>query len=218
MSRYRYAVDQERAMVRALWIVIGGLMMLTLVLGFGLLTAPDRLVVHIPPDLRSGAQFDAGTVGPENVYSFSYYIFQQLNHWPEDGANDYGKAIFVLSPYLTPQFRASLIADMELKAKQGELTNRVRSLQERPGARYEERRVDVANDSWVVWLDFLLRETVHGMVVKEAMIRYPLRVVRYKIDPESNPWGLALDGFAGGGPHRLDALTSPGGEVSDEST
>ena len=65
MSRYRYAVDQERAMVRTLWIVIGGLMMLTLVLGFGLLTAPDRLVVHIPPDLRSGAQFDAGTVGPE---------------------------------------------------------------------------------------------------------------------------------------------------------
>jgi hypothetical protein len=41
------------------------------------------------------------------------------------------------------------------------------------------------------------------MTVKKTTIRYPLRVVRLSIDPESNPWGLALDGFAASGPRRL---------------
>ena len=29
------------------------------------------------------------------------------------------------------------------------------------------------------------------------------RVVRQAIDPETNPWGLALDGYASDGPRRL---------------
>ena len=45
-------------------------------------------------------------------------------------------------------------------------------------------------------LDMELIETVRGMTVKNPIIRYPLRVVRYAVDPELNPWGLALDGWA----------------------
>jgi len=41
------------------------------------------------------------------------------------------------------------------------------------------------------------------MTVKRTRIRYPLRVVRYAVDPEANPWGLALDGFGADGPRRL---------------
>jgi hypothetical protein len=43
------------------------------------------------------------------------------------------------------------------------------------------------------------------MTVKRTAIRYPLRVVRHAVDLEANPWGLALDGFGGDGPHRLSA-------------
>ena len=56
------------------------------------------------------------------------YIFQQLNRWPENGARDYDKAIFRISPYLTPRDRADVIADMELKGRQGELAYRVRGV------------------------------------------------------------------------------------------
>ena len=59
--------------------------------------------------------------------------------------------------------------------------------------------------SWVVWLDLELRESVKGMTVKKTTIRYPLRVLRYAVDAEANPWGLALDGFAAEGPLRLAA-------------
>ena len=160
--------------------------------------------MHIPPDLRSGATLAVDEVSPPNVYAFAFYIFQQLNRWPEDGATDYGRAIFRVSPYLTPRYRADLIAELEQKGRQGELAYRVRGVQEIPGHGYEERRVDLLNeDAWIVWLDLDLLESVKGMTVKRTAIRYPLRVVRYAVDLETNPWGLALDGFGAEGPRRL---------------
>ena len=41
------------------------------------------------------------------------------------------------------------------------------------------------------------------MEIKNVLIRYPIKVVRYNINPETNPWGLALDGFGSEGPKRL---------------
>jgi integrating conjugative element protein (TIGR03746 family) len=182
-------------------------------LWFGWSQSPERLTVHIPPDLRSGAVLAVDEVPPPNVYAFAFYIFQQLNRWPEDGASDYGRAIFRVSPYLTPRYRADLIAELEQKGRQGELAYRVRGMQEIPGHGYEERRVDVlSSQAWVVWLDVDLLESVKGMTVKRTAIRYPLRVVRYAVDLETNPWGLALDGFGAEGPRRLtDAELSDAG-------
>ena len=204
MQRYRYAIDNVRAHLRSLWIIIGIQVVISLDFWYGWSQAPKQLTVHVPPDLRSGATLAVGEVPEANVYAFAFYIFQQLNRWSEDGAKDYGMAIFRVSPYLTPRYRADLIADMELKGKQGELAYRVRGVHEISGHGYEERRVDViAPGVWVVWLDMDLFESVKGMTIKKTAIRYPLRVVRLAVDPESNPWGLALDGFANNGPHRL---------------
>ena len=204
MQRYRYEIDNVRSHLRSLWTVIGLLLTIILALWIGWMRMPGTITVHIPPDLRSGAVMALDEVPPANVYAFAFYIFQQLNRWPEDGAEDYGKAIFRIAAYLTPSFREQLIADMETKGKQGQLAHRVRSLQAIPGQAYAERRVDVlSKESWVVWLDLELRESVKGMTVKKTAIRYPLRVLRYAVDAEANPWGLALDGFAAEGPQRL---------------
>lgn len=204
MRRYRYEIDNVRAHLRSLWAVIAIQVLVIAALWFGWSRAPERLTVHIPPDLRSGATLAVNEVSPPNVYAFAFYIFQQLNRWPEDGAKDYGRAIFRVSPYLTPRYRADLIAELEQKGRQGELAYRVRGVQEIPGHGYEERRVDLLNeDAWIVWLDLDLLESVKGMTVKRTAIRYPLRVVRYAVDLEANPWGLALDGFGAEGPRRL---------------
>ena len=206
MRRYRYEIDNVRAHLRSLWIVIGLQVLVIVALWFGWSQSPKHLTVHVPPDLRSGATQAIDEVPPANVYAFAFYIFQQLNRWPDDGARDYGKAIFRVSPYLTPRSRANLIAEMELKGRQGELAYRVRGLHEIPGHGFEERRVDLLSPGvWVVWLDLELSESVKGMTVKKTAIRYPLRVVRHAVDPEANPWGLALDGFATEGPRRLKA-------------
>ena len=34
-------------------------------------------------------------------------------------------------------------------------------------------------------------ESVKGVTVKKTVIRYPLRVVRHAVDPETNPWAGA---------------------------
>ena len=204
MQRYRYEIDNVRSHLRSLWAVIGLQLMVILALWIGWMRMPSNITVHIPPDLRSGAVMALHEVPAANVYAFAFYIFQQLNRWPDDGAEDYGKAIYRIAAYLTPEFRNKLIADMEAKGKQGELAHRVRSLQPIPDHGYEERRVDIlGNDAWVVWLDLELKESVKGMIIKQTTIRYPLRVVRYPVDAEANPWGLALDGFAAEGPKRL---------------
>ncbi len=222
MRRYRLEIDNVRAHVRSLWGVIGmqGLIILALWLGWS--QAPHHLRIHIPPDLRSGAVLGTEEVPAANVYAFAFYIFQQLNRWPDNGAEDYGQAIFRIAAYLTPRYRSDLVADMELKARRGELAYRVRGVQEVPGHGYEERRVDIlASGVWIVWLDLDLLESVKGMTVKRTTIRYPLRVVRQAVDPETNPWGLALDGYAGEGPQRLgdvERTTPDESPVQEESS
>lgn len=204
MRRYRYEIDNVRSHLRSLWAVIAIQAAVMGGLWFGWSQAPERLTVHMPPDLRSGAVLAVDEVPPANVYAFAFYIFQQLNRWPEDGAVDYGRAIFRVSPYLTPRYRADLLAELDQKGRQGELAYRVRGMQAIPGHVYEERRVDVLSQGvWIVWLDLDLLETVKGMTIKRTAIRYPLRVVRHAVDPEANPWGLALDGFGADGPRRL---------------
>lgn len=202
--RYRREIDNVRAHITTLRAVIGVQLLLLLLVWYGWMSAPEHLRIHLPPDLRSGAELSVKEIPPANVYAFAHYIFQQLNHWPENGDKDYGAAIFRLSPYLTPRYRAELEADLDLRGRRGELAYRRRGVQELPGHGYEERRVDMlGNDAWVVWLDLSINEWVQGMTVKRTAVRYPIRVVRYAVDPELNPWGLALDGFTEEGPRRL---------------
>ncbi|MDZ7840880.1 MAG: TIGR03746 family integrating conjugative element protein [Gammaproteobacteria bacterium] len=202
--RYRKEIDNVRAHINTLRGAIALLAVLLLLVWYGWHQAPAHLRVHIPPDIRSGAVMKADEVPPADVYAFAHYIFQQLNHWPENGDEDYGAAIYRLSPYLTPRYRAELEADLELRGRRGELAYRRRGVQELPGHGYEERRVEILDaETWVVWLDLSISEWVKGMTVKQTAVRYPLRVVRYDVDPELNPWGLALDGFTEEGPRRL---------------
>lgn len=204
MRRYRYEIDNVRSHLRSLWAIIGVQVLIIIGLWTAWIRVPDQLTIHIPPDLRSGAVLALQEVPESNVYTFAFYILQQLNRWPSNGSTDYGEAIFNVSAYLTPRFREALIEDMRRKAREGELAGRSRHLQAVAGASFATNRVEILSpDRWVVWLDLDLIEHVRGMTVKRSRIRYPVQVVRYAVDAEANPWGLALDGFAGDGPQQI---------------
>jgi hypothetical protein len=49
-----------------------------------------------------------------------------------------------------------------------------------------------------------LQETFRGQQIKDIYIRYPMRVVRYDVDPEKNPWKLAIDCYGNNRPARLN--------------
>lgn len=199
MSRYRHVLENAYSNVRTLWCVLGLQALVMLALVIGLARAPSAMTVHIPPDLKNGATVQANEPASANVYAFAVYIFQQLNRWPTDGSIDFGETIYALAAYLTPSYRAVLIAELEAKARRGELAGRERGAQELPGHGFNEQRVSVLEEGvWEVVVDMELSESVKGMAVKRKTIRYPLRVVRYDVDREANPWGLALDGFTTG--------------------
>ena len=129
MRRYRYEIDNVRAHLRSLWVVIGLEALIIFALWFGWSQAPKEMTVHVPPDLRSGAVLAIDQVPPANVYAFAFTSFSSSIAGRKTGARLRPGDLSV-SPYLTPKYRTDLIADMELKGRQGELTYRVRGVQE----------------------------------------------------------------------------------------
>jgi len=203
--RYRSENENLRSHIKTLRFVALAELLLVAALWHGWESSRGGLRIHIPPDLRSGAVVKADDPRPENVYAFARTIFQSIHYWPQDGQADYGKNLFAASYYLTPDFMAELTADLESRGRNGELVGRVRSIQEMIGHGYQESRVTpLGNGTWAVTLDFQVYEYVRGVPVKTVAVSYPLRVVRQDSDPTQNPWGLALDGYQGDGPRRLE--------------
>ncbi|MFJ4346342.1 PFL_4703 family integrating conjugative element protein [Pseudomonas sp. NPDC089401] len=211
MSRFKNEVLHLQAHVRTLRIGAGALFVLALGLGAGWWSAPRDLTLHIPPDLRSGSVRKWWDVPPESVYAFSFYIFQQLNRWPTDGEQDYARNLQALSAYLTPSCKAFLQQDYGYRRSTGELRERVRGVYEIPGRGYGDdptgRVKAISRDDWRVTLDLSADEYYGAEQVKRALVRYSLKVVRLDIDPERNPFGLALDCYSQA-PQRITAPTA----------
>jgi len=195
-SKYNDALAGRDHHIQTLKKALIGLSLVCAYLIYALKSTQTELLVHVPPDLSAGASLKVGELPKANVYAFGFYIWQQLNRWPSDGAVQYPKKQQDLACYLTASFRETLEKDAIKKGAMGELSQRERGMQEIPGRGYKEERVFVeSKGAWQVFLDLEVRESVRGESVKQTFVRYPMRVVKYPVDPECNPWGLALDGF-----------------------
>jgi integrating conjugative element protein (TIGR03746 family) len=195
MSRYDNLVHARDATIRLLLGMVALLALLLLVALVGWSRAPDHIRLHYPPDLGKGAVQTIGDIPKASLYTFAYYVFQQLNRWPVDGKADYHDQLHRLRAYFTPACFEERLQD--LASREREIAGRVRSVWEIPGRGFENGRVQVvAANQWLVGLDLHVQETYRGERVKDRLIHYPLRVVAYDVDPQSNPWGLALDCLA----------------------
>jgi len=208
MSQLLDAIKDERRHTKRQYVLN---LVLAGALGIALLgwkSSARDFTLHLPPDLRSGATIDMAetpSVPAHTVYLFSFYIWQQINRWQTDGEKDYGQQIFRLQNYITPACREQLVADQNARAKTSELYHRTRSVSEIAGLGFRDERVRVLSpNTWQVLLDTQLVETQNGTPLKDVYIRYPMRVVRFDIDREKNPFGLAIDCFGDQRPARLD--------------
>jgi len=220
MSRFKNEVAHLESHVRTLRWAAGALGVLAALLAVGWWSAPRDLTIHVPPDLRSGSVRKWWDVPPESVYAFAFYIFQQLHRWPANGEEDYARNIHALSAYLTPSCRSFLEQDFALRKDSGELHQRARGIYEIPGRGYgdaPEFRVRTLSDrAWVVTLDVSADEYYGAERVKRALVRYPIKVVRLDVDPEKNPYGLALDCFEHS-PERIEAAPPATPDKRDRS-
>lgn len=196
MSRLRKSINARDQHIFTLRGIIAALVVIIGYQIHGWSKAPDNLTVTIPPDLRSGSIRKVNDIHPSSIYAFSFYIFQQLNRWPKDGTDDYKKQIEFLSCFMTEEFKENRLNNYEAKRAKFELSGRSRAVHEIPGQGYNSKRVYIeSGNSWVTYLDLQVREHLKGKEIKNTLVRYPINVVRYDVNPECNPWGLALDGF-----------------------
>lgn len=213
-----YRNDNENLKVRLKYCqgVIALLVLMIAGLGVGWDRARQEAVIHLPPNLEDGAQVKLNQPQRSHIFAFASRILQVINHWQNNGATDYGKAIDSVKPYLTPRFYAELKYDLEQRLVNpvdgtgtavDELTGRVRSMQILLASDHkifaDDRVTARGQGEWVAQLDMHIEEQVKGMLVKSVNVRYPVRVVRYDVDLNANQWGLALDGYAEPGPTRL---------------
>lgn len=216
MARLKKALDGRDSHIFTLRLVIAVMAIGMIYSIHGWSNSPKHLKIDIPPDLRSGSTRGIGERHPFNVYAFGYYIFQQLNNWPVEGLKDYKRRIDTLSCYVTPRFKGDLERDYEQRLKRHELT-RTRALQEMPERPYDEKRVYTESaDSWVSFYDVNIKESFRSEIVKDIFVRYPVRIVRWDVDPECNLWGLAIDGFYRP-PKRLEGKLQETDNVQDTS-
>lgn len=198
--RFQDALANARLAIKMAVIGLVSLFILNIALIIGWHNAQQKISVYIPPQIpSSGLIQKANEIPATTVYSFAFYIWQGINYWPANGSQDYKTAIEQFSPYLTPKFKSFLIRDYNERSNQGELQSRLRNLQGLNGSSFEIKDVDyVGHDTWLVHLHMRLSEhmNMNGNSVKEVVIDYTLRVVRYEVNTKINPWGLALDGFA----------------------
>ncbi|WP_394230495.1 PFL_4703 family integrating conjugative element protein [Shewanella colwelliana] len=197
-NAFRNALQNRDAHIGSLRFAVGVLGAICLFISVGWYNAAQDITVHIPPDLRAGSTRQWSDIPLPNVYSFGVRIFSQINRWPTDGATDYKNNLHTYKWYLTPQCRGILAKDHETRSRKGELSGRERALFEVPGRGFDDSRViSHSQDSWTINADLQLKEYVKGTEVKSSLARWPLRVVRYDVDINNNPWGLALDCFDG---------------------
>jgi integrating conjugative element protein (TIGR03746 family) len=70
-----------------------------------------------------------------------------------------------------------------------------------------ERVKVISPNDWLITLDLTADEYYGTEQVKRALVRFPIKVVRWDVDPQKNPFGLALDCYSGS-PERITPTPS----------
>ncbi len=153
--------------------------------------------ISIPPDISQGALVETGTPHKANVFGFTNYVMQSLNHWPSNGLVEYDNNIFNASTYITPNFQAWLKDDFaKLSNRYGinELLGRQRMLLPIDRGRFNAKSVKTLSDGvWHVTLSYQLKENYRKATIKDTGITYVLRVIQSNVDAATNKWGMKID-------------------------
>lgn len=193
MSEARNRLIATQDHLRSLKLIIGALSLIVIAQWWRIGHLQDVRRIYIPPTMNTGLITSFEEVPSPVVYTFGLYIFQQLNRWASNGEKDYPKQIYRLQGFLSPSCIDAFEADMNEKRRRGELRQRARMVQEISGHGFSRKRVQAdTDDRWRLWLDLNVQETIANHEVKNVNLRYELNVVRFDVDREINPWGLAL--------------------------
>ena len=162
------------------------------VVGWALSSRTHRL--SLPPLLEYAPSLQTGEIQPWEVYNFAGYIWQFLNRCESNCETELPQRQIKMGSFITPQFASTL--DRSRAARASELRDRTRYILPLEGGWSPTLATTMSKGRWRVTLDVLLVEKLRAVEVKRVPIRYSIVVEQRRIDPEYNPWGLYLAGFA----------------------
>lgn len=192
-NRWRDRVRSHRRELIYLRLLSGVLGLWALTASAGWYSAGQAVRISIPPNLPYGGSFTSNTHHPWEIFNFAGYIWQQYSGWSTDGSVNASVNLQRLAAFFTPAEQAQLKRELEMRQQRGEVAGRIRTV--RPYGVYTPDKVRrTGPDSWLVRLDQHVAESIDGIVVKQGLFRYSLKVLAADLDPERNPWGLLLAG------------------------
>lgn len=196
MSRARNADQAKADHIQTLRAVIAGMAIAIAVLFGFLFYAMRDINLHIPPDITEGGHLGIDNVPKVVVFEFAQTIWKKVNRWEEDGEEESERNLALYQHYLTPSCRSALRRQYTRARTRGEIQKRERLLATTSDHTYQASHVhEEGAGVWHTDLQLNLVEIVQSTPVKDIVVRYPLRIVRFDVDRDANPWGLAIDCF-----------------------
>jgi len=189
---------REQRVNRLLSIVIFGLVISHLGMGYLLYETSRPVLIDRPPDLTQYNRYRSNERFPHSIYGFAHMVFQHVNYWPWDGETDYEQKIFSVKSLVTPEFAQWLKLDFE-KKRHGqninELAGRTRTIQIASEEIYTPDNVRaLGNGRWEVELILDIKDEIADYPIKHYRGRFVVTVVQYRVSSAENPWQLALHG------------------------
>lgn len=190
---YHDLLEEKDKNIRYLSRICAGLLLALSLAMWGWMSSAHDITVYYPPNLNVASTLKAGVVPEETIFSFAPLILQQLYLWEQSGEDNYEANRKRLRQFLTEAFQRQIRKEIETGKTKGTLRV-ARRMQLLPSSIYTEASVQPVGNHWLVWMDAEILDTVNGVEVYRGVHRLGVRVVRYDIDREFNPWQLALDG------------------------
>jgi integrating conjugative element protein (TIGR03746 family) len=175
-------------------IIIGLLVALALAL-WGWYNAGREITVYYPPNITLSTVMKAGAIPEETVYSFVPLVLQQLFLWEKNGEEDYANNRARWRAMLTERYQRTILDEINQGKQRGTMRGVTRRMQVLPTSVYNDDSVQIVGNSWLVWLDVEVTDAVNKVPINTSVRRLGVRVVRYDVNRDANPWQLAIDGI-----------------------
>ena len=208
MSVYKQAFANMKLGALILFFCLMMSMALNFALGYWLYVTPKEQSIYVPPQIpTTGLTLKQKTISGSEVYAFAFYVWQSIQTWPVNGADDYKNNLAKYGVYLTPEFKNVLEREGKQMYNQGFLFDHQQGTFGDAGTSYSKKNVKYIGHG--TWLIHLVMRTINRVspanqgkafaqshVVRDAVTSFVFKVVQTKASPDFNPWGLAIAGYA----------------------
>ena len=185
------AIRRMEWQLRLQWLVVLLSIILGLVSSLGWLASMRGIRVSLPPRLPYGTTLQTNAIHPWEVFSFAGYVWQQYGTWHSDGAEDGKKNLERLKPYFTPRALKILAEHHEIRSRNHRLRGRTRMVL--PLGVYRRELVEDQRDGWLIVIEQRIEERLNDITVRAETVTFHIRLVHADVNPELNPWKLAID-------------------------